>query len=207
MTDAAAGAWPRERGAWFASATVNLTWPQDLGDVDRAAPDGRYDALYLEYGLTDRITLGLDVGRSVSGEAKLVAFAQHPVLPADAPLRAAAQLGIGKIDDRDVLRPGLSVGRGWEGGWLSTDALLEQPFDGTGADVKLDATWGLRLRADRRLILQLQTGKQTGDPAFARLAPSLVMPLRGPLSAEVGGTYGVTGDDSVGLKLGLWAEF
>lgn len=206
-TDATAAAWPQERGAWFASLTTHLGWPQDLSSWTSAAPASRYDALYIEYGASDRLTIGLDLGRSVSGGAKTVAFLQFPVLPEASALKAAVQFGIGEIDGREVIRPGLLLGLGRDGGWLAADLLLEQPVTGDPFDLKLDMTWGLNLPRDRKLILQLQTGRHAGDPAFLRLAPSLVVPLRGRLAGEIGMTWGLAGDDSVGLKLGLWSTF
>ncbi len=204
---AAGGAWPREAGSWFASATVHLSWPRDLESWESSAPTARYDALYLEYGMTERLTLGLDLGRSVSGAVKTVAFVQFPVSPEAARVKVAAQLGFGVIDGQQVVRPGLLLGTAWRRGWLAADALVEQPIDGGAPDIKLDLTYGIHLREERKLLLQLQTGREAGDPAFLRLAPSLVTPWRGPLSLEIGGAVGLAGDDSVGLKLGLWAEF
>ncbi|SFD65463.1 hypothetical protein [Roseivivax sediminis] len=206
-TGAAAGAWPRERGTWYASGAVHLSWPRAIETWTSTEPTGRYDALYLEYGLTRKLTLGLDLGRAVSGEIKTIGFLQYPITPQDWPIKAAVQLGFGRIAGRQVVRPGLSLGRGWDGGWLAADALVEQPTDGARFDVKLDMTYGIKLPKERKLILQMQTGQQAGDPAFARFAPSVVFPLRGPLSLELGGTWGLTGDNSMGLKIGLWAEF
>ncbi|ETX13119.1 hypothetical protein OCH239_13140 [Roseivivax halodurans JCM 10272] len=206
-TDARAAAWPQERGAWFASLTTQLSWPQDITTWVSTAPTGRFDALYLEYGATEKLTLGLDLGRSVSGGSKTVAFLQYPTLPDASELKAAVQLGIGQIDGRQVVRPGLLLGRGREGGWIAADLLIEQPVTGDPFDVKLDLTWGLNLAKDRKLILQVQTGRAAGDMGFVRLAPSLVVPLRGSLSTEIGGTWGLAGDGSMGLKLGIWARF
>jgi hypothetical protein len=204
---AAASAWPQEKGSGFASAAVHLSWPQDIRTWQSTDPTRRYDALYFEYGLTDRLTAGLDLGRAISGAIKSVGFLQLPLTAPDAPLKAAGQLGLGVIDGAEVVRPGLSLGMGWERGWLAADALVEQPLDGNAFDVKLDMTFGLNLPRDRKLILQLQSGQQAGDPAFLRVAPSVVIPLLGPVSAELGGIWGLVGDDSMGLKLGVWTEF
>ena len=37
-----AGAWPQERGSWFASAAVHLTWPQDVTTWTGLQPTGRF---------------------------------------------------------------------------------------------------------------------------------------------------------------------
>lgn len=203
-----AGAWPQERGSWFASAAVHLTWPQDVTTWTGLQPTGRYDALYLEYGVTDRLTAGLDLGRSVSGAGKMVGFVRWPLTREGARIRIATELGLGRIEGAAVVRPGLSVGMGWDRGWVAADALVEQPLGGgTGADVKVDVTFGLTGARGRRTLLQVQMGQESGDPAFLRLAPSLVWPLTDHLSVEIGGAYGLVGDASMGVKLGLWADF
>ncbi len=204
---ASAGAWPRAAGEGFASVAERLAWPRDF-----LSGPSNYTTFYLEYGLTDALTVGLDLGHSVSGARKSVAFAQVPLI--DHPVwKMTAQIGMGKINEVPVTRPGLSVGRavrindGW--GWLALDYVVEQSIYTASRDVKLDTTLGVPLPQDRRLILQVQAGKQYGDPRFARLAPSVVMPLRRLPGTylEVGGTWGVLNEQSVGLLLGAWHEF
>ena len=202
-----AGAWPREQGSTFVAAGISLRWPQDLSHWTSAAPTQEYRTFYLEYGLTDRVTLGLDLGRSVSGDDKSIVFAQIPILQKDRGPKLALQLGVGMIGEDTILRPGLAVGWGLKQGWLSADAVAEVSTADGGTDLKLDVTWGRKLARDRKLILQMQLGAPQDDPAFARFAPSLVVPLRGKLKSEIGATWGVAGDTSMGLRFGLWAEF
>lgn len=201
-----AGAWPREQGTGFASAAARFVWPRDLS-VTR--PESTYLTLYLEYGLTERLTLGLDLGHSVSGDGKAVGFVRLP-LARRGDWVMAAEIGAGVIAGQKVLRPGLSVGRGLQGkhggGWLSADALVEIDQIG-GLDAKMDVTWGMALPRDRTLILQVQTGIPGDRDPFLRLAPSLVTPLPGGLKAEIGATLGLSGDNGVGLMFGLWREF
>ena len=205
--DAAAGAWLRERGSLFASASARLSWPQDITTWTSLEPTGQYYTFYAEYGLTERLTVGMDLGRSVSGDGKGVAFLRLPLRDRDSGLKIATELGLGQIDGTPVLRPGLSLGLGLRHGWLSADGLAEDaPLSGQ-VDLKLDLTWGWNLPGDRHLILQVQTGAPHGDAPFARLAPSVVVPVTERLSAEVGATWGVTGDASMGVLVGLWAEF
>ena len=202
---AAAGAWPREKGTGFASATSYLSWAQDYTTWVSYAPAARYDTLYLEYGLTDRWTVGLDLGRSVSGGTKLVAFVRYP-LGERLGIQIAPELGIGQIEGKTVIRPGLSLGKGVARGWAAADFAAEL-FPETGnADAKLDLTLGMNLGA-RRAMVQFQTGQQTGDEAFLRIVPSVTTPLGKRFDLELGVSYGVLGDTSMGLKLGLWTEF
>ncbi len=203
---ALAGAWPREKGSVFLSAVSYLSWPQDTTTWISYAPTSRYDTLYLEYGLTARWTIGLDLGRSVSGAEKVVAFARRPLARPEAWLQIAAELGAGQIDGDNVLRPGLSLGMGWDGGWVNADLLAEHFSDRGETDVKLDLTYG-RALGRRKVMLQLQAGQQEGDDAFLRVVPSVVQPLWRDVSLEIGVSYGAMGDDSMGLKLGLWTSF
>ncbi|EBA08288.1 hypothetical protein [Sagittula stellata] len=204
---ARAGAWQRAKGAGFAMVSAQVSWPQDLSNGNGLAPTEDYQTFYLEYGLRPRLTLGLDLGRSVSGGDKTVVFFQVPLRDRDTGPKVALQMGLGRIDSDDVVRPGLSVGWGRERGWLSIDMLAEM-HAGTGRhDLKLDVTWGRNLAQDRKLIVQMQSGLRHGDPAFARIVPSYVVPLGRRLKAEIGGSYGLAGDSSMGLKFGLWTEF
>lgn len=204
---AMAGAWPRKAGEGFASATARFSWPQDVQQLTSLAPSQEYYTIYVEYGLTDRLTLGVDLGRSVSGSGKSVVFLQYPLLERGTGPRVAAQLGFGQISGRQVIRPGLSVGLGLERGWLSVDGVAEMRLDSGIADYKIDMTWGWNFDNGRKLILQMQTGAPAGDPVFARFAPSVVFPLNDRLTLETGVAYGLTGDRSFGVLVGLWTTF
>ncbi|MHA6324698.1 hypothetical protein [Roseivivax sp. CAU 1753] len=201
-----AGAWPREVGTVFLSSVSYLSWPQRPVGPYTLAPQSRYDTLYVEYGATPRWTIGLDMGRSVSGDAKLVAFVRRPLSRPEAWLKIAGELGLGEIAGRAVIRPGLSLGHGWDGGWFNADLNAERYFDAGETDVKLDMTYGRTVRR-HKVMLQLQAGRQAGDDPFLRVVPSVVTPLWRQVELEVGATYGVVGDESMGLKLGVWTQF
>jgi hypothetical protein len=202
-----AGAWPRKQGSSFVAMGVTLGWPRDIGQWVSQAPTEVYRTLYVEHGLTGRLTLGLDLGKSVSGDDKAVVFLQMPLDLGERHGVMALNLGIGRIGGTAILRPGLALGRGTPGGWLSADALAEiAPESGT-VDYKLDLTLGRNLPRDRKLIVQMQLGAPHDDPAFARLAPSMVFPLRGALKTEIGARWGLTGDRAMGFKFGFWTEF
>ena len=206
---AEAGPWPRERGEGFISAGATLNWPQTVLSTDTGTipPPKAYTTFYLEYGVTDRVTLGLDLGRAVSGKDKTVAFLQFPLRNRDTGPKVALQLGLGQVGGDFVLRPGLALGWGLQKGWVSAEGMVEIGLDGSGTDMKLDMTWGRNLPRDRKLILQMQLGAPSDDPVFARFAPSVVIPLRGNFKAEIGATWGLTGDEDVSIKLGLWTKF
>jgi len=186
---------------------VRLGWPQDMSSWTSLDPTQDYSTLFFEYGLTDRLTLGFDIGHSVGGSGKSVLFLQWPLRQAETGAQVTAQFGLGTIAGQKVLRPGVSVGWGLKNGWLSIDSVAEAYVDSGRTDLKMDVTWGRNLPRDRKLILQIQTGQPDGYDPFARVAPSLVVPLRGPVKLETGVTWGLTGDTSMGLKMGLWTEF
>ncbi|MBV7396074.1 hypothetical protein [Mameliella sediminis] len=204
---ALAGAWPRKQGTGFGSLSIRLGWPQDVETWTSMDPTEDYSTLFFEYGVTDRLTLGVDIGHSVGGSGKSVMFFQWPIRSADSGAQATVQLGVGVISGEKVLRPGISIGWGLEKGWLSIDSVAEAYVDSGKVDYKVDLTWGRGLPKNRKLILQIQTGQPDGRDPFVRLAPSLVLPLKGPLKVETGVTWGITGDSSMGLKLGLWTDF
>lgn len=215
---AGAGAWPRSEGDGFASAALRLGWPQNLlarsrgGEAVSLAPTSRYATLFVEYGLTDMLTVGIDVGHGVSGAAKTIGFLRYPLpIATGTAHRFAAELGLGQIDRSATIRPGLSYGYGFgddvRSGWFSIDAQAEMHPRRRDADYKLDVTYGLNLASGRRAILQLQSGQQAGDDPFARLAPSYVMPLSDTRQVELGLTVSLTGEADVGVLIGLWQSF
>lgn len=204
--DAQAGPWPRREGSTFVSADVRLSWPKHL----LAGLPGemmQYYTLYVEYGLTERLTLGLDLGRSVSGNGKTVVFLQYPLRSRDRGLQATAQLGFGRISGKAVVRPGLALGWGGKLGWTSAEAVAEIRPETGMTDLKLDLTLGVNLFEDSKWILQMQTGAPQEAPEFARIATSVILPLPHGLKAETGVTWGLEGDESFGVKFGLWKEF
>ncbi|MGY9050133.1 MAG: hypothetical protein ACKVKF_24655, partial [Rhodobacterales bacterium] len=108
---APAGAWPRAQGTWFVASDMRLSWPQDLTRWTSTLPVAQYYTVYAEYGLSRHMTLGLDLGRSVSGGGKSVLFLRMPLPDLPRHTKLAVDLGLGQIDGRAVLRPGLSLGQ------------------------------------------------------------------------------------------------
>ena len=206
-----AGAWPRERGTWFLSSDVRLAWPQDTSQWVSLQPASNYYTIYAEYGLPRNLTLGLDLGHSVSGAGKTVAFLRMPLPKFRRGPELSAEFGLGVIDGRMVARPGISAGLGFATfgtpSWLAADAVVEVVSQPSAADLKLDLTYGVTLENGMKVILQLQSGLPASDPSFARLAPSIALPVGKNRLAEFGVTYGLRGDDSMGIKLGVWQTF
>ncbi len=206
-----AGAWPRERGTWFVSSDMRLSWHQDATQRVSLMPVSQYYTLYAEYGLPRNLTAGLDLGRSVSGAGKTIAFLRLPVYAPESGLKVALDLGLGQIEARPVMRPGLSLGFAFAAlgrkGWLSADAIAEIAPVSQHTDYKLDLTFGVDLESGTKVILQIQTGAPDGFAAFARFAPSLVMHIGRNRLLDMGVMYGLEGDDTFGVKLGVWQTF
>lgn len=200
-----AGAWPRGEGNHFFSSTLRVA----ASDPD--GPFSTYTTFYYEYGLNDRITLGADIGRAVSGEIKAVAYARLPIFARSKRNKFALEFGIGSIAGAVVVRPGLSFGRGvstrWGHGWVAVESVAEIAVETAQVDLKADFTFGIDIRPKAKLILQLQTGAPHSDPYFARFAPSVVVRLAPKTLIEFGLTAGLVGDDQLGLKIGIWREF
>lgn len=200
-----AGAWPREAGATYLSYTLTLEDPRDSG---RAVGHG---ALFLEYGLTERLTLGIDAGTDDFGKTRLVAFAVLPLSPASGATKVSAEIGLGQVDGRAVVRPGLSVGRGFalfgRQGWISLDSTVALQIDAGKSTIETDLTFGIGVAARSRFILQLQQGGPFDDSDYLRLVPSMVFE-RGPgRHLEIGVTAGLKSAADAGLKVAVWREF
>ena len=199
-----AGAWPRGKGQLFVTTSGYMTWsggPQPTG----------FAAIYAEWGLSDRVTLGLDLGRGVSGASKTVAFASIPVGKMDGKLRMAVELGLGEIAGKTILRPGLSYGMGFNSklgsGWVALDTVAEMGLETGVLDLKTDLTIGLQPGKRVKTMVQFQAGIQQNDPAFLRVVPSVVWEWREGTSLEIGITKGLIGPDETGLKISLWRSF
>jgi hypothetical protein len=215
-----AGAWPREAGTGFASLSF---WPAQAGA-------GNYTALFAEWGLSPRLTLGLDAGRSVSGQTKAVVFLRAPVM-AWADSRVAAEIGWGEIAGQRVIRPGLSFGRSlanaYGAGWFAVDTVLELDLETRDMDVKADITLGFTpsppsgppvpwtamlqvqtgIVAIKESLLQLREAGIRPQPSFMRIVPSVTYRLRDGVDLELGFYRNLTGSDERGFKLGLWTRF
>jgi hypothetical protein len=203
--NAAAGAWPREAGKTFLATHVRLSWPRDIATWTDPSPTRTYRTLYVEHGVTDALTLGLDIGHAVTGNDKTVVFLQLPLVRTET--KMTAQLGFGRIAEERIVRPGLSIGRGRERGWMTADVFAELSLESGRRAYKADLTWGRNLSRDRKLILQMQLGMTGTDPAFARFAPSYVFPVTDRVKFELGAMVGLRNDEAVGVKLGFWSSF
>lgn len=221
---ALAGPWPRAKGESFLSFALEYSDSRD------------YAGLYAEYGLTEKLTLGLDLGGTSSTAKKAIAFARWPVGNTKGALRMAAQLGLGygerwrtppfklvikgggplpplpgpRPEMQPILQTGFSIGRGLKllghNGWITLDTRAEMD-DHLAAHYAADATIGLTVPKGHKLILQVQTGSTATGASWAKLAPAYVLQLSDRQHLEMGLVAGVAGDTDIAARLGLWQRF
>lgn len=196
-----AGPWPREAGKTF----LSLSWERDL------MRDTGYAAIYAEYGLTDRLTLGLDIGADPDGLSKAIAFARVPFGQSPGGMRLALEMGTGVADKRPVMRPAMSFGRGIDmvgrSGWLTLDiraTIFQDTFDTAWES---DLTLGLNATARGKAIVQLQTGQPITGDAYVKLGSSWV--IQGPPGRhiEFGLVTGLKNSDALAAKIALRHAF
>lgn len=206
ITDHAhAGAWPREPAHHFAAVALRFS--------DRAVPGAPRQrlAIYYEYGLSERLTIGLDIGSSAAGLDKALFFAQIPIGRGNGPLRFSANIGIGTIAGRPALRPALSVGRGFSigqrSGWAEMTTTAEIDLKSGTMGGKLDLTIGLSLTDKSKVYGQIfASDSQTGPPDI-RVEGSFATRLRDGLMIDIGLSRGIAPINDTRLKIGLWRDF
>lgn len=215
-----AGAWPREQGAWFVAFGGNFL----LSDGSELPV--HYDpTLFVEYGLTERITIGLeshlaDTGRIASD---LVSFT-IPIGDLTAADRFSVGVGFGLrrtqfrpsdlttadfdyLRNDELMRASLSWGRGIEQGWLAVDASATYAIGEDKWRPKADATWGRHWNDTWTTTLQLQMGQGFSNDYYAKISPTAIYHFNDTYSASLGAVQGLTGDRGAGLKLEVWASF
>lgn len=200
-----AGAWLREKGTHFASATLRFL--EDRGD----GRQGMEFAYYHTYGLTRYLTLGLDTGASASGLDKAMAFVQFPVFPNKGRFRFSAILGIGTVSRAFALRPSLAIGTSYQigqrHGWFEVVPALEYDFSRLRVDAKFDVTLGLNTSSRTKVYGQFFSSTSATGKIHTRVAGSFVYRLNDRLLLDVGLSRGMVTQHDTRIKLGLWTEF
>jgi len=221
---AISGPWPQEKGALFFAYSSSIS----------ANSATRYEtghSIYAEYGLTPRLTVGLDGYLGPAGKAsEAYIFMRIPIGKTNKPGRLALTFALGQKNIPNPWGPevkqtqaklGLSWGRGLKNGWLAVDAFAiiavnkEIPafapaFTGHfNSHFKADFTWGMKPTDRLMLIWQLQTGIPADGENYVKLSPSVVWSIgkANNTKVEIGLVKGLTGDDTESLKIGLWKSF
>lgn len=214
--EAAAGAWPRQKGETF------LSFSQELTTGERTllgmSQDIRsYTAVYGEHGLTDRLTLGIDLATGAGEDDRLAAglvFARLPVWSPQAHL-VAVELGFGTVyteseGQQTRLRPGVAWGRGfasrWGDGWLGLESSLELRQPSHDLLFKADFTAGIKPNPEWMLIGQVQSGVYP-DGGLVKLAPSIVRRLGPHSHLQLGLLAELDGGGAFGVRGAFWFSF
>jgi len=155
-----AGPWPRGEGNVFLSSSAFLTWP--AGRVPEA-PD-IYGSGFAEYGLTDRLTLGLDIGSPDymnMDRLKAVGFVKYSLSAPEAIHQVALDLGGGTDQGTGVIRLGasmkyiaqLSAMRAYDGAdYISVTPSAVRKI-GKHLHLEIGASFGIRNKPDPALKL------------------------------------------------------
>lgn len=200
-----AGPWPRGKGKVFYSAHINGEYAEDTGLLSQ------FGTLYAEYGLTEKITLGVDYSGSEIRTDKAVAFVRIPLFGTERRFRYAAELGVGLVDGDMALRPGFSIGKGVSlgkrNGWMTLDTRIVLKDGPNDMRVESDFTFGLNLGERSKLIAQLQAGLEPKGSDYVKFAPSYVFERKPGHFWELGLVADITGGSVYGAKLGIWREF
>jgi len=216
-TEAAAGAWPRPRGETFVSiGTRQTTGARTL--IAAVQDIHSYNSLYLEHGLTDRLTLGLDAGEGRGPDERVsgaLVFARLPIW-SPGEHRVAVDLGFGLLEATDTdretrTRAGLSWGRGFESrwgvGWLGMEASAELRRPSGDTAYKADFTAGIKPTEHWMWIAQIQTGVWPDAEPIVRFAPSVVRKLGARSHLQLGGLAPLAGDNAFGATMAVWFTF
>ncbi|MEY8842321.1 hypothetical protein AB9K41_25100 [Cribrihabitans sp. XS_ASV171] len=202
---AQAGAWLREHGTGFTAATATLRRPQDRFEYE--------SAVYTEWGLTPRVTLGFDIHEHAGIAGHVLVFARYPLWQLGDRGRFAAELAVGashwQADWTPMQKFTLSYGRSlatrWGGGWLAVDGALEYR---SGRPIrKLDMTLGLATARHIDPILSIETSQADGT-FFWTLTPGITLDgPKGKATWLIGLERKSALPDQIGLKIGLWKAF
>ena len=203
-TAALGGAWPRAKGEGFLSASGTVAGPDAFGFYRQSF------SLYAEYGATERLTFGGDLGGDAVRMSKAIAFLRWPLGRTSREMKLALEIGAGQVEGENALRPGFSIGRGVtigrRHGWLNADGRAIF-FEGGDTAYETDLTAGLSLGKRVKAMLQLQAGVPAQGRDYIRLAPSVVYEARPGTHLEFGVTEPLSGGGERGFKLGLWRKF
>lgn len=205
---ACAGAWPRDKGQLFIAAGGNFLLS------DGAQLPVYYDpTVYAEYGLSERLTVGMYLYTADAGRVgSIFFFASFPIGDLQSQQKFAAILSLGArantiTETEALVRGGLSWGTGLENGWLSVDASATYGTDDNTFRPKIDATYGHRWTDKWTTSLQLQTGQGITNDYYAKIAPSVTYNLRENIKLHLGAVHALTGDRGSALKFETWLTF
>lgn len=206
---AQAGAWARGKGKAFLSTGSYSTWP-DGRALER--PDV-YGTIYGEYGITNRLTLGVDLGSADAekwSRTRAIGFLRYTLTRSEARNQFAIDLGVGQDESQTVMRAGLSFGRGFSfgksNGWVSLDWATLHDFKTLEQSHSLEATLGTSWRKSKLMAQFSGYQNRKGDQTLT-FTPSWAREMRPGLHLEVGVAFGIKGKPDHSLKVAVWRSF
>jgi len=204
-----AGAWLREQGTGFVSFSYGAL-----------KSDQSSTSIFVEYGLSDTTTIGVDINAFIAQSevrnAFGIAFLRRSLGPTDRTSKWSYEVGVGAFwEDEQILpaaKSAVSWGRGIQfrerSGWMNVDASLTLEPTLMNHIAKLDATAGLNFSPATTGILELNFSQQQDSDLFGAVEPSvLIKPKRSAFQVKLGAQIPLTQDDDTTVKLGLWRNF
>ena len=205
---ATAGAWPREKGTLFIAAGGNFLLSEG------AQLPVHYDpTVYAEFGLTDRVTIGLDIYTADAGRiGSAFFFTSFPLGDLAARDKLAASLAYGvRIDAENpteaLLRAVCLGGADWTMAGLQSMLWRHMAQMRGLSGPKLTSRGGAGGQKRWTTSLQLQTGQGFTNDYYAKVAPSIIFDLKDNIKVHLGAVHALTGDRGSGLKLETWLTF
>ena len=174
---------------------------------------------YLEYGVSDKLTLGaaidvdIQAGAALGGQGHI--FLRRPLPWSRANSVWAYEIGFGaKVREtqqsqfaKTSLHFGKGVKLGKRNGWLAVDGAVEWHFGKEQHRAKIDVTLGVNISARSKAMVQIFTDISAGS-ATATLAPTYIFsPKDKKISYVAGFEAASNGRDSTALKIGVWHKF
>lgn len=210
-SQASAGPWMRAKGVSFLSTSTETL-------MQSATTQQPYTAVYYEYGLTQRLTVGVDAGFRNKNDWSGALFVTTPLWQTPKGNRVAVEFAVGYVVDAQgrsaVIRPALEWGYGfstkWGTGWTSTRASYAKRI-GAGVDViKAEATVGLRPTTRMTLMIQasveaLTTGTSTGRTTY-KLGPSVAWQFKSGVHLTAALSHQLQ-SKNLAITFGVWQEF
>lgn len=211
-TAAQAGAWLREEGKGFISASATVHKSND--PLSETGIDYK-SSVYAELGITPSLTMGFDLNERPGLAGHALLFSRFPLVDLGEAGRLAGEIGVGGHHGPDRWHPmykftlsyGFEFDSRWGSGWLALDGAIE---DRTGAGrpfYKLDLTTGLSEQRMFNPLLQIETTHIQGAPVIWTVTPSVIIQTGEQNRWVVGLENRSNYPKGIGLKIALWRDF
>lgn len=202
-----AGAWLRDKGTGFLSLTGTLFGSADTFNYK--------SAVYGEWGLSPKITVGFDLNDRPGLTGHALVFARVPLLDLGKKGRLSLEFGGGGHHYVNQWHPmyktGLSYGRDlstqWGPGWVAVDMAVEHRLGSGDPFYKLDATIGLSANRRFNPMLQIESSYFSNSQIYWAITPSVVIKGQNQTRWIFGIEHRSAYPKGYGLKVALWREF